>query len=403
MTQRTETYAAPQRGNALEVLVAFFGLGLTSFGGPVAHLGYFREAFVVRRRWMDEETYADLVALCQFLPGPASSQVGIAIGTARAGTLGGFAAWLGFTLPSALALALFALGLSALGDLSGAGWLQGLKIVAVAVVAQALWGMASKLCPDRTRATFALVTAILLLMWPTALTQVLLIVLAGLVGWRILPRDTSTSSTRIDIAVPGWLSTASWIALPTLLIGLPLLAQFSNNSALQLFDSFFRVGALVFGGGHVVLPLLEQAIVPNGLVSAETFIAGYGAAQAVPGPLFTFAAYLGAASSVPPNGLTGATLATVAIFLPSFLLLWAALPFWNRLRSDPNVQAALRGINAAVVGLLLAALYTPIFTSAITRPLDFALALASFTALMFWNAPPWVVVLLSAGAGALLL
>jgi chromate transporter len=352
---------------------------------------------------VDDDTYADHVALCQFLPGPASSQVGIALGTARAGTLGGLAAWVGFTLPSALALALFALGLGAVGDVSGAGWLQGLKIVAVAVVAHALWGMATKLCPDRLRATFAIVAAILMLIWPTAIAQVAVIGAAGLVGWRVLGGEAPAGAARVSIAVPGWLATASWVLLPLILLGLPFVSALSGSNAVQLFDSFFRAGALVFGGGHVVLPLLEQAVVPNGWVPADVFIAGYGAAQAVPGPLFTFAAFLGAASTVPPNGWFGAALATVAIFLPSFLLLWAALPFWNRLRAAPGVQAALRGINAAVVGLLLAALYTPTFTSAVRAPLDLALALGAFALLMFWKAPPWLVVLLSALIGAVVL
>jgi chromate transporter len=395
---------ADQRGgNPLEVLAVFFKLGLTSFGGPVAHLGYFRDEIVARQGWVDDDTYADLVALCQFLPGPASSQVGIALGTARAGTLGGLAAWVGFTLPSALALALFALGLGAVGDVSGAGWLQGLKIVAVAVVAHALWGMATKLCPDRLRATFAIITAILMLIWPTAIAQVAVIGAAGLVGWRVLGGEAPAGAARVSIAVPGWLAMASWVLLPLILLGLPFVSALSGSNAVQLFDSFFRAGALVFGGGHVVLPLLEQAVVPNGWVPADVFIAGYGAAQAVPGPLFTFAAFLGAASTVPPNGWFGAALATVAIFLPSFLLLWAALPFWNRLRAAPGVQAALRGINAAVVGLLLAALYTPTFTSAVRAPLDLALALGAFALLMFWKAPPWLVVLLSALIGAVVL
>jgi chromate transporter len=395
---------ADQRGgNPLEVLAVFFKLGLTSFGGPVAHLGYFRDEIVARQGWVDDDTYADLVALCQFLPGPASSQVGIALGTARAGTLGGLAAWVGFTLPSALALALFALGLGAVGDVSGAGWLQGLKIVAVAVVAHALWGMATKLCPDRLRATFAIIAAILMLIWPTAIAQVAVIGAAGLVGWRVLGGEAPAGAARVSIAVPGWLAMASWVLLPLILLGLPFVSALSGSNAVQLFDSFFRAGALVFGGGHVVLPLLEQAVVPNGWVPADVFIAGYGAAQAVPGPLFTFAAFLGAASTVPPNGWFGAALATVAIFLPSFLLLWAALPFWNRLRAAPGVQAALRGINAAVVGLLLAALYTPTFTSAVRAPLDLALALGAFALLMFWKAPPWLVVLLSALIGAVVL
>jgi chromate transporter len=387
-------------GTPLEVLAVFTRLGLTSFGGPVAHLGYFREEIVRRRGWVDEATYADLVALCQFLPGPASSQVGIALGTARAGLLGGLMAWLGFTTPSALALVAFALGLVALGG-GEPGWLQGLKVVAVAVVAQAVWGMARSLAPDAPRGTLAIAAAILLLLWPTAWTQIGAILLGGLVGWRWLrPAAGAAAAPGLPIHVPPWLSWASSVLLAAGLLGLPALAAATGNQALALFDAFFRAGALVFGGGHVVLPLLEQYVVAPGWVSPEQFIAGYGAAQAVPGPLFTFAAYLGAISAPDPNGLLGALIALVAVFMPSFLLIWAALPLWGRLRAAPAAQAALRGVNAAVVGILLAALYSPVITSAIRGPTDVALALAAFAALQIWRAPPWAVVLLTALAGA---
>lgn len=392
--------AAAPGGSPLEVLAVFVRLGLTSFGGPVAHLGYFRDEIVGRRRWMDEATYADLVALCQFLPGPASSQVGISIGMARAGVLGGLAAWLGFTLPSAVALTLFALGVGALGDAAGGGWLQGLKVVAVAVVAQAVWGMATKLAPDGPRATIAILAAVVLLIWPAVLVQVAVLLVAGLLGWRLLGTSTGGQGAPLPIRVPPALALASAALLPLGLLGLPALAAATDSQGLGLFSAFFRAGSLVFGGGHVVLPLLEESVVPPGWVTAEQFIAGYGAAQAVPGPLFTFAAFLGASSAVPPSGWAGAALATAGIFLPSFLLLWAALPVWGRLRGAAWAQSALAGVNAAVVGLLLAALYDPVITSAIRGPLDVALALAAFGALQLWKVPPWAVVALSALVGA---
>ena len=383
-------------------MLAVFGrLGLTSFGGPVAHLGYFRDELVVRRKWVDEATYADLVALCQFLPGPASSQVGIALGTLRAGLLGGLAAWIGFTLPSALALALFGFGVGTL-DAGTAGWLHGLKVVAVAVVAQAVWGMARTLCPDRARATIAVLAAIALLTWPTGPGQLLVIAAAGLVGWRWLPADGTAGGALLRVPIGRRLAAGCWAAFVGLLVGLPLLRQIAPSQPLAVFDSFFRVGSLVFGGGHVILPLLQAEVVPPGWVTNEQFIAGYGAAQAVPGPLFTFAAYLGVVMRPEPNGWAGALLALSAIFVPSFLLVVGALPFWDRLRSRPDFQAALRGINAAVVGLLLAALYQPVWTSAIGGPADFAVVLAAFGLLALWKLPPWLVVLLSALAGALL-
>jgi len=385
---------------ALEIFAVATRLGLTSFGGPVAHLGYFREEYVVRRRWLDEATYADLVALCQFLPGPASSQVGIAIGITRGGLLGGLAAWLGFTLPSAIALVLFAYGLRGLGA-ADAGWLHGLKVAAVAVVALAVWGMARSLASDRARATIAIVSAFCALLWPTGVGQVAIIAAAALVGLWLLPTSAAPPTAVRLVPVSRTLGGAALVVFFGLLIALPIARQITGSQALALFDSFFRVGSLVFGGGHVVLPLLQAEVVPPGWVTSEAFVAGYGAAQAVPGPLFTFAAYLGAVMGPPPTGLVGAAIALVAIFLPSFFMIVGALPFWDTLRGRSSFQSALRGINAAVVGLLLAALYQPVWTSAIHGPADVGLALAAFGLLAFWKAPAWLVVVLAATAGTL--
>jgi len=393
--------AARSPSRVLEVLRVATRLGLTSFGGPVAHLGYFRDEYVVRRRWLDEPTYADLVALCQFLPGPASSQVGIAIGITRAGLLGGVAAWLGFTLPSAIALVAFAYGLRGLG-VADAGWLHGLKVAAVAVVALAVWGMARSLAPDRARATIAILAAMGALLWPTGGGQVAIITVAALVGWRFLPGTAAASTARRPVAVGRGLGAAMLALFFVLLIVLPVVRQLVDSQALAVFDSFFRVGSLVFGGGHVVLPLLQAEVVPPGWVTGEEFVAGYGAAQAVPGPLFTFAAYLGAVMGPRPNGLAGAALALGAIFLPSFFMVVGALPFWDTLRGRAGFQSALRGVNAAVVGLLLAALYQPVWTSAIHGPADVGLALAAFGLLALWKAPPWLVVILAAAAGTLI-
>lgn len=388
------------RGSFLEVLAVFTKLGLTSFGGPVAHLGYFREEIVERRKWLDDQSYADLVALCQFLPGPASSQTGIGLGIARAGIAGGFAAWLGFTLPSAFALIAFAFGVNAVGDVSGAGWLQGLKIVAVAVVAHAIWGMATKLTPDRPRITVALLAAAVALVWPTALAQVLIILVGGLVGWLLLPKIDAPSRPAQPFRIPRRVGAELLVVFVGLLIGLPLLRDATGSFNLAVVDAFYRSGSLVFGGGHVVLPLLQAEVVPPGWVDNATFTAGYGAAQAVPGPLFTFSAFLGTAMQPGLAGLWTGLLALVAIFVPSFLLLLGVLPFWDRLRAMSPVQAALRGVNAAVVGILLAALYNPVWTSAIFSATDFALALGAFLVLSFWKWPAWLVVLLTALAGA---
>jgi chromate transporter len=383
------------------VLAVATRLGLTSFGGPIAHLGYFRQEYVVRRRWVDEATYADLVALCQFLPGPASSQVGIAIGVTRAGLLGGVAAWVGFTLPSAIALVAFAYGVRVLGGID-AGWLHGLKVSAVAVVALAVWGMARALAPDRERATIALLAAIAAILWPTGAGQVTIIGAGALVGLWLLPGAAVPVSARSRGPVGRRVGVAALVLFSGLLVVLPAARQLVPSHALAVFDSFFRAGSLVFGGGHVVLPLLQAEVVPPGWVTGEQFVAGYGAAQAVPGPLFTFAAYLGAVMGPAPNGVSGAALALVAVFLPSFLLVIGVLPFWDDLRGRPSFQAALRGINAAVVGLLLAALYQPVWTSAIRAPADVALALAAFGLLAFWKAPAWAVVLFAAAGGGML-
>jgi chromate transporter len=381
-----------------EVFKAALRLGLTSFGGPIAHLGYFRDDYVVRRKWLDEKSYADLVALCQFLPGPASSQVGMAIGIARAGLPGAFAAWLGFTLPSALLLIAFAFGVNAVGTAAAAGWLHGLKVVAVAVVAQAVWGMAKALCPDRQRATLAILAAILTLTWPTAGGPIVSIVVAGIIGCYALAPTALVAQSEAVFPVTKRAGMIAWIIFFTLLLGLPAIQPFAGSHALAVFDSFFRVGSLVFGGGHVVLPLLQAEVVAPGWITNEQFVAGYGATQAVPGPLFTFSAYLGAVM----NGWSGALLTLVAIFLPSFLLVVGALSFWDRLRTNAKFQSALSGINAAVVGLLLAALYQPVWTSAIHAPVDLALGLSAFGLLMFWKWPPWAVVGLSAVAGEML-
>ena len=394
------TAKSTARANWLEVFLVALRLGLTSFGGPIAHLGYFRDEYVVRRRWLDEKTYADLVALCQFLPGPASSQVGIAIGLLRAGYLGAMVAWIGFTLPSALTLVLFAYGVDALGGALGSGRLHGLKVVAVAVVAQAVLGMMRSLAPDRERATLAVAAAAIVLALPTAWGQIGAIVLGGVVGILFLKNNAPVNHVALPLAVSRWTGASLLVLFFVLLVGLPLLAAAVPSQSLNLFDAFYRAGSLVFGGGHVVLPLLQASVVPSGWVSNDAFLAGYGAAQAVPGPLFTFAAYLGAVMGPQPNGWIGATLCLVAVFLPSFLLVVGTLPFWDFLRRLPAAQSILRGVNAAVVGLLLAALYNPVWTTGIGSGADFALAAGGFLLLFMWQTPPWLVVVLSAVGGA---
>jgi chromate transporter len=396
-----ESPASIPRGSALEVLAVATRLGFTCFGGPIAHLGYFRDEYVVRRRWLDEKSYADLIALCQFLPGAASSKLGMSIGILRAGLPGGLLAWLGFTLPSAVALTLAAILLRGVGN-GTINLLHGLKVVAVAVVAQAVWGMARNLAPDRPRATIAIAACTAVFVLPTAIGQVTVIAVAALIGWRLLRSGGADNGPRVAVRVPRWLGIVAWVLLLGLLVGLPVARSLTSSQPLALFDSFYRSGSLVFGGGHVVLPLLRSEVVPNGWVSDNQFLAGYGMAQAVPGPLFTFGAYLGAAMGPAPNGVLGAAIALVAIFLPSMLLTVGALPWWGVLRARPGAQAALRGVNAAVVGILLAALYNPVWTSAILRPADFVLALCAFGALVIWRLPPWIVVLLTAAGGALL-
>lgn len=384
------------------VFLIFLHLGLTSFGGPIAHLGYFREEFVTRRRWLSERSYADLVALCQFLPGPASSQVGMALGLSRAGYAGAVAAWAGFTLPSAIALILFALGISNYGDVISPGALHGLKVVAVAVVAQAVWGMARNLCPDALRVTIMAIATCVVLLVPSAWGQVGVIATAGIAGLLLFNPAQDTAHDPLPITV-SHRAGVIWLTLFfALLVGLPVLAQLMPSQTVAMVDSFFSAGSLVFGGGHVVLPLLQVEVVPSGWVSNDAFLAGYGAAQAVPGPLFTFASFLGASMSTTPSGWIGGMICLLAIFAPSFLLVVGALPFWERLRQSMRTQAALAGVNAAVVGLLLAALYQPVWTSAIHQPKDFGLALAAFVALMFWKLPPWLVVVGSGAAGWLL-
>lgn len=375
------------------VFLIFLRLGLTSFGGPVAHLGYFREEFVTRRQWLSDRSYADLVALCQFLPGPASSQVGIALGFSRASYTGALAAWAGFTLPSAIVLVFFALGLSRFGNSFSQGALQGLKIVAVAVVAQAVWGMARSLCTEAQRISIMMLAACVALLIPTVWSQVSIIVLAGIAGTVLFTPTQLAPHDPLPIRISRRMGSF-WLALFTiLLIALPLASEAFPNQTLALVDAFYRAGSLVFGGGHVVLPLLQTEVVPTDWVNEEVFLAGYGATQAMPGPLFTFAAFLGASMTASPSGWVGGMLALVAIFIPSFLLVMGALPFWESMRQNLRTQAALSGINASVVGLLLAALYQPVWTSAILTAQDFALALVALVALMFWKLPPWLVVI----------
>ena len=385
---------ATERRSFFEVLWAFLRLGVTSFGGPIAHLGYFRAEFVERRKWLDEAAYTDIIALCQFLPGPASSQVGIILGMSRAGLPGGFAAWLGFTMPSALALVAFAYGVDSLGDISHVAWLHGLKIVAVAVVAQAVWGMARSLCPDRERATLAVAATLLTLAVPSASGQIAAILAGGVIGWRFLPGMNNAEAAPLAIPVGRATAIASLTLFAALLFGLPLLATATCDHTIEVISSFYRSGSLVFGGGHVVLPLLQQAVVPRGWIGNDEFLAGYGAAQAVPGPLFTFAAYLGTAMKTAPNGWAGGLICLAAIYLPSFLLLIGVLPFWDALRHRAGVQSALKGVNATVVGILLGALYTPVWTSAIFSSADFGLGVLAFMLLAFWRTPPWLVVIL---------
>jgi chromate transporter len=391
---------APATGSALEVLWVATKLGLTSFGGPIAHLGYFHDEYVRRRKWLDEHSYADLVALCQFAPGPTSSKVGFSLGLLRAGYLGGLAAWAGFTLPSALALLLFAYGASALSGPGGVGVLHGLKLVAVAIVAQAVWGMARNLCPDRERASIAGVAALIVLLSTSAFSQLAAILFGAVAGAWLCRHTGLVQAEHAPIKVSRRVGVAALAAFFGLLFGLPLLRGLTDSRAIAMMEAFYRSGALVFGGGHVVLPLLREAVVAPGWVGDDAFLAGYGAAQAVPGPLFTFSAYLGAVMEPAPNGVAGAALGLVSIFLPGLLLHLGTLPFWESFRRRAGTQAIMRGINAAVVGLLGAALYSPIWTSSVRRPHDLAVALVGFILLVGWKAPPVVVVAVSALAGA---
>ena len=387
---------APSEGLG-EVFRVFLKLGLTSFGGPIAHLGYFRAEFVERRRWLTEQSFADFVALAQFLPGPASSQTGFGIGLLRAGILGGLAAWAGFTLPSAILMVLFAYGSGSIaGSSLGSGLLHGLKLAAVAIVAQAVMGMARTLCPDRARASIGTVALVVMLVAPWPILQLGVIIAGGLAGLLMCKAPAEVAG---DIqAVP--LGRGAGLACLAAFFGL-LVVSFipAPAGALALFDAFYRSGALVFGGGHVVLPLLRTAVVAPAWVPDGAFLAGYGAAQAVPGPLFAFAAYLGAVARVPPGGIVGAVVALTAIFLPGGLCFLGALPFWRALRSDARARAAMLGTNAAVVGLVGAALYDPVWTSAVRSPIDFAIAASAFILLIAWRAPPLLVVMFSALAG----
>jgi chromate transporter len=388
------------RGRILEVFRAFLKLGVSSFGGPIAHLGYFRDELVVRRKWLDEATYADLVALCQFLPGPASSQVGFSLGILRGkGLLGGLAAWFAFTMPSAVILFAFALGAASFTGPFAQGFLHGLKLVAVAVVSQAVWGMTRSLTPDRPRTAIALAAVAVVVLFPGSLAQISAIALGAVGGLWLCRGEAPPVSGHLNFPVSRRAGLVALALFAALLLLTPLLTAATGSHPLAMFDAFYRSGALVFGGGHVVLPLLQAQVVVPGWVSNETFLAGYGLAQAVPGPLFTFAAYLGAVMNSPPNGLAGAAIALVALLLPGMLLVYGMLPFWDAMRTRAAAQAAMRGTNAAVVGILGAALYNPVWTSAISSPRDFALALAGFLLLAVWKMPPWIVVVLLAAGG----
>jgi chromate transporter len=389
----TEQFDQRQGANAAgEILRAFLKLGLTSFGGPIAHLGYFRDELVLRRRWLSEAAYADLIALCQFLPGPASSQVGFALGYLRGGLAGALLAWAAFTLPSAALLLAFALGADAFGGPIGQAVVHGLKLVAVAIVAQAVWGMARTLAPDRERASIALAAVIILVSVPTALGQIAAIGAGAVAGTLWCRRVDQRAAGHLPVPISGRAGMLILALFFGLLLGLPAMVAWWSPPGLALFEVFYRAGALVFGGGHVVLPLLETRLVEPGWVTADAFLAGYGAAQAVPGPLFTVAAYLGAIVEPGPDGLGGAAIALLGIFLPGMLLLLGVLPFWDTLRHSDGARAAMAGTNAAVVGILAAALYHPVWTSAVASPADFAVALAAFVLLTAWKAPPWLVV-----------
>jgi chromate transporter len=390
--QRKMTVEQPI-GRAAEVFRVFLRLGLTSFGGPIAHIGYFRHEFVERRKWLDEQAYADLVALCQFLPGPASSQVGFSLGLMRAGYGGALAAWTGFTLPSAIVLVLFAYGASALSGPVGGGLVHGLKLVAVAIVAQAVWGMARALCPDRIRASIAVVAALLILFSASSIAQIGAILLGGIAGLALCRAEQSTGVSHFAVPVSRAVGLAALAVFSVLLIGLPVLARLSPDSGIALFEAFYRSGALVFGGGHVVLPLLEREVVDGRWLDRDTFLAGYGLVQALPGPLFSFAGFVGAAQTYGPRGITGGLIALFAIYLPSLLLITGVLPFWDRLKREARARGAVAGAGATVVGVLAAALWDPVLTTTVQRPSDWALVAAAYIFLQVAKLPPWLVVI----------
>lgn len=385
------------------VFWTFLKLGFTAFGGPVAHLAFFREEFVTRKKWLSESDYAEIVALCQFLPGPASSQVGLTIGLSRAGYLGSFAAWLGFTMPSALLLLLLALGYVHFGDVIPTGLLTGLKVVTVAVVAQAVLGMAKSICTDNIRISLMLFAAIGVLTFNSIYMPLVVITIAAMIGIFAFQASSELVDSQLKFKITRAGGISWFSAFLLLLFGLPVFQLFVEHELINVVSSFFRSGSLVFGGGHVVLPLLENEVVKTGWVSKDAFLVGYGATQAVPGPLFTFAAFLGGVLNGPISGVVGAFLALFAIFLPSFLLVYAVLPFWQRLRVKPKVRAALAGVNASVVGILLAALYQPVFVGGVSQTQDFIGVMIAFVALMHWKLPPWLVVIAGGALGAVLL
>jgi chromate transporter len=390
-------------GRLADVFAAFLKLGLTSFGGPIAHLGYFRAEFVERRKWLSESSYADVVALCQFLPGPASSQVGFTLGILRGnGLLGGLTAWFAFTMPSALILFAFAIGAASFTGPFAEGILHGLKLVAVAVVAQAIWGMANSLTPDRERAAIALAAVAIVVFVGGSFGQIGAIAFGAVAGRWLCRGDGPAPTGHLSFSISPRHGAIALVLFAALFVITPLAAARTGSQGLALFDAFYRSGALVFGGGHVVLPLLQAEVVTPGWVSNADFLAGYGVAQAVPGPLFTFAAYLGAIMGPAPNGLAGAAIALIALSLPGLLLVYGMLPYWDALRLRTGAQAAMRGTNAAVVGILGAALYSPVWTSAVLTPRDFAVALTGFLLLTVWKLPPWIVVVLLAATGAIL-
>jgi len=396
-----QTTQSANANHAWEIFLVFLRLGCTSFGGPIAHIGYFRDEFVTQRGWLGERSFADLVALAQFLPGPSSSQVGLAIGLSRGGITGAVAAWIGFTLPSAVAMVLFALSITAWGNGLPLGALHALKIVAVAVVAQAVWGMARTLCRGLARMAVMVIAACVLLLWVNPWAQVLVMAFSAIAGMLFFKPSAQASHDPLPIRIGRRAGVVMLGLFFSLLILLPMIVQVSGNHPLMVFSSFFQAGSLVFGGGHVILPLLQAAVVPTGWVSNELFLAGYGAAQALPGPLFTFAAFLGTVMSSSPNGVFGAGVCLLAVFIPSFLLILGVLPFWESIRANARAQAALIGVNAGVVGLLLAALYDPVWTSAIFTPIDFLFALIAFISLQILRLPPWLVVLVGGVLGGM--